>query len=282
MYCDLHTHSTFSDGTLTPTEIIIEAKRAGLCAVALTDHNSISGLKEFKNAAAENCIDGVCGVEFSCQHRETELHLLGLFLPEDCFAELKSYLSLLKKWKDESNRGCMQRLSDAGYPVSYEELEKEFPNVYINRVHMARLLIKKGIISTVEEGFRTLLSTKYPYYRHARGFDFLETVEKIKKCGGVAVWAHPPLHMSFEQIEEFMPIAKAHGLDGAETMYSTYSQAEEEFMKRVVRQNDLLESGGSDFHGANKPLISLGTGMGNLAVPDVIYFKLKAKAETIR
>ena len=277
--CDLHTHSTFSDGTDTPTELIKKAEQAGLSAIALTDHNSISGLTEFLNAAKESDVIVIPGIEFSTEHEGKELHVVGLFVKEEHYQRVRDYCDNVRKSKEDSNRRLIGNLENAGYDVDYEELLSYAQSDNINRAVIAGYLIEKGVIKDYREGFVTVLHKNGGYYIPAKKPSTMETIRFIKSIGAAAVLAHPFLEMSESELQVFLPEAKKYGLDAIETDYSTYDDYVTKCAKKLVKVNGLLCSGGSDYHGKAKTLIRLGVGKGNLKVPMEYYEKLKERAE---
>ena len=275
--CDLHCHSTFSDGTLTPTELIRLAEKQGLSALALTDHNAGKGLYEFMMAGKNSSVEAIPGCEFSTDYKGTELHIIGLYFPEKAWLDIKEYVEEMRRSKRESNIRMLEMLSADGYNINYDEVAKMTSADGFNRAHVARVLLEKGYVRSVKEAFSTLLSENSKYYVSPKRLDAFKTIRFIKKHGSVAVLAHPFLNMNYEQLEEFLPKAKAVGLDAIETLYSKFSEEEIRKAKELAARFDLMESGGSDFHGSAKPEIQLGTGLGNLEVPYEFVEKLKSK-----
>lgn len=278
-FCDLHTHSTFSDGTDTPTELIKKAEAANLAAVALTDHNSISGLSEFLNAAKDSKVIGVPGAEFSTEHNGKELHVVGLFIQEEHYQKVRDFCDSVRKSKENSNRLLIENLMNAGYNVKYEELVSYAQSDNINRAVIAGYLIERGIIKDRKEAFSTLLAKDGGYYVPSKRPSTYETIQFIKSIGAVAVLAHPFLDMNYEEVKAFLPEAKRYGLDAIETDYSTYDGYETNCAKELASESGLLFSGGSDYHGKAKTLIRLGVGKGNLKVPMSYYKELEKRAE---
>lgn len=264
--CDLHVHSTFSDGTLTPEQILRLAKETGLSAVALTDHNTVDGLEDFLIASKNYNVEAVLGVEISSIYEQTELHVLALFISKEKFCLVKDFLQTANRRKEESNKLLAQRLVDGGYDIDYDKI-KEQAGGFINRVHFAKALIEKGYIKSVNEGFETLLSENGGFYVPPKRLTTFEVLDFIKSIGAVSVLAHPLLDLSKEELVKLIPQAKEHGLKAIEGRYSKYSLEEQEFSEKIAKEFDLLLSGGSDFHGENKPDIKLGKGMGNLKIP---------------
>lgn len=276
-YCDLHCHSNCSDGSMPPEQVIDEACRAGLSAIALTDHNSMNGLARAA-AAAEGRILFCNGCEITTQESGTELHLLGLVLDLDRTEALKKALDSQIRRKEESNRVTIENLAKAGYDVSYEEFLEKNPDQVRNRVAIANYLIAKGVKGETKQVIRTLLSVKEGFYQPPERLDFYEMIPLIRSAGGVAVWAHPLFHVDRAACDTILRKAKDCGLDGAEVYYSTYDEDDTCFMQEMCRKYKLLESGGSDFHGTNKPDIRIATGKGNLRVPFSCYEALRKLA----
>ena len=279
MACDLHAHSYFSDGSYSPTELVKEAAKENLKAVALTDHNTVKGLPEFLSAAAKMGIMGVAGTELSTDYGDTELHILGLFLPESSYEKIEERVLVLKRNKEESNRRLCENLAKGGYEISFDEARSSSETGFVNRATIAECLRKKGYVESVSAAFATLLKKGGGFYEEPKRLDALETVAFLKSLGGVVVLAHPLFSMDEEPLREFLTKAKPLGLDGMETVYSTYTDEETELAKAIAAEFGLLESGGSDFHGEAKPDIRLGVGRGNLFIPDEFLEKLRNKAQ---
>lgn len=277
-FCDLHCHSNFSDGSNTPEEVIDLACQAGLSAIALTDHNTLDGLADFFQAA-QGRIEACGGCEFTTEDNGQELHLLGLFLDPDRAQVLQEELTAQLIRKEASNRATIENLAAAGYDLSYQEFVSLYGNSVKNRVHIARYLIHKGIISEVGEAFADLLSKDGTYYIESAKLDFYKMIPLIKEAGGVTVWAHPLFHVDRQECERIMIKAKACGLDGVEVYYSTYTEDDTVYMRELAAKYGLLESGGSDFHGENKADIQIGSGRGNLSISYDCYEKLKEVAQ---
>ena len=277
--CDLHTHSIFSDGTDTPERVVDLAVEAGLSAVALTDHNTVSGLERFTEYAADKPIDIVPGIEFSTEHNGQELHILGLFVQPTSYRAITDYTKIDDERKEASNIDLAQKLNDNGYLVDYQAIKSTTPDGKVNRALFATALVESGYFSTNDDAFATVLSEKHGWYVRPERISSLETIEFIRSIGAVPVWAHPLFHVDYETCEAFLPIAKAHGLIGIETEYSLYSEADTAFSKEMCRKFGMLESGGSDYHGRRKRDISIGKGKGNLAIPYSFYEDLRRAAE---
>ncbi|MBR2336760.1 MAG: PHP domain-containing protein [Clostridia bacterium] len=278
--CDLHTHSNYSDGSFSPSELVAEAERVGLSAIALTDHNNVGGIAEFLVECNKRNIEGVIGTEFSTDYESTELHILGLFIKEEFLADVNALCEEVRRNKDISNRIMIERLARAGYDISYDEV-RAFCKGTMNRAHIGEILYKKGYTKTVKEVFSTILSKKGEFYHSAKRLDVFKTIEFIKSIGAVPVLAHPFLDLDEASLREFLPKAIECGLVGMETVYSTYTQDETLLAKQIAREFNLKESGGSDFHGYRKADISLATGRGNLEIPYELYQNLRPQKEEI-
>ena len=263
--CDLHTHSVYSDGTFTPAEIIEEAIKIGLSAVALTDHNTIDGLHDFISAAHGKNIEIVTGAEFSVDYNGTELHILGLFIPTSRFDEVTALMSSVNKRKEQSNIALIESLNHAGFNLDYEEIKRSTPNGKINRAHIASTMVKKGYISSIKEGFDTVLSKSSGHYKEPVRLTASEIIEFIRSLGAFSVLAHPFLNLNEQELVEFLSSSK--GLNGMECYYSTYDEETTKKSLQIADKYGLICSGGSDFHGMTKPDIKLGVGRGNLKVP---------------
>lgn len=266
--CDLHTHSIFSDGTLTPTELIEKAEALGLGAVALTDHNTVLGLPEFLAAAEGKAVKAVPGVEFSVDYLDRELHILALYIQPKDYAAAMSIADRLNENKKQSNLDLVANLNRAGYAISYEKIKAAMPAGEPNRALIAAELTKLGYTSSNQDAFDRLLSPKHGYYHPPKRIDAFELIEFVQSIGAVPVWAHPFLHLKEEaQIRTFLPRAIEAGLMGMEVRYPLFSPEQTDLAAALADEFSLLPCGGSDFHGANKPTIALGTGKGSLAVP---------------
>lgn len=273
--CDLHTHSVFSDGTFTPTELVNEAEKLGLSAIALTDHNTTYGLTEFLTAAKGKKLEAIPGVELSTDYGTTELHIIGLFIEPKYFDRVERLVDELKIRKHESNIALVKALNEAGYDIDYEEIEAKTPKGHLNRAHFAAALTEKGYTASVREAFSTLLSKGGGFYKEPKRLPVYETIAFLKSINAVTVLAHPFLNLTEEELRVFLPKAKEYGLDAMETAYSAYDAETAKRAAEMAAEFGLKQSGGSDFHGGNRPYIALGTGIGELAVPTEFLDKLK-------
>jgi len=276
---DLHTHSTFSDGTLTPTEIIALAERKNLTAVALCDHNTVAGLPEFLSAAEDSKVEAVAGTEFSAEYEGRELHILGLFLKSAHYAPITAMLEELVARKDESNENLIHALCAAGLHLDYAAIKAGTPNGQVNRAVIAGEMVRLGYASSIQEAFSQWLSPKRGFYQPPLRPDALEVIRFIKSLGAVAVLAHPFLNLEERELRRFLVLAKPAGLDGMEVFYPQFCPEQTALAADIAEEFGLLFSGGSDFHGANKPDIALGTGKDNLNIPESILCALRQRRE---
>ena len=265
--CDLHTHSVFSDGTWTPTELIEESVRIGLSAIALTDHNTVDGLPEFLNAAEGKDLEAIPGVEFSTDYRKMDIHMVAHYVMPEHFPEVSFKMEEGRRKKDESNRELIENLRKAGFYMDYEEIRNATPGGQVNRAHIASVMVKNGWVCNMQEAFNRYLEPKCGLYQAPKRPDLFEMISFVRSIGAVPILAHPFLKLSEKQLRELLPRAKEAGLLGMETEYVSFDPEQTALAKSLAKELGLLESGGSDFHGDNKPGISLGVGRGNLRVP---------------
>lgn len=277
MYCDLHTHSTFSDGTLSPRELLQAACDAGLSAVALTDHNTVEGLPDFLAAAPEFPVEAVPGIEFSVDYLGTELHLLALFLKPAHFGPITAMMEDFRLRKEQSNRDLVENLNKAGFRLDYDAI-RAASGGYVNRAHIGAAMLEKGYVTSIKEAFKQYLSPKRGYYVPPRRPEVFETIGYIKSIGAVAVLAHPFLNLEEDALRQFLPAAVRAGLDGMETLYPSFDEAQTQAAQALAAEFGLLSSGGSDFHGTNKPHIQIGVGQGTLGVPEDYWKALRDRA----
>ena len=268
--CDLHCHSSYSDGSLTPAELIRFAEKQGLSALALTDHNTSAGLKEFMEAGKDSDVIAVPGCEFSTEWNDKEIHVVGLFFQEKYWNEIEDFLELAHIAKINSNLQLIANLNKAGYEVSEEEASALTRGDF-NRSHIARVLMRKGCVKSVQEAFETLLKEGMGFYTPAKKISPMAVIRFIKVFGAAAVIAHPFLNLTLKELKEFLPLAKEAGLDAIETIYTEFDEETTKNAIALAEEFGLKQSGGSDFHGAAKPDIFLGTGRGKLCVPYGFY-----------
>lgn len=279
-YIDLHTHSLKSDGSMTPSEVVAEAKKAGLAAIALSDHDTVDGVREAVEAGEKLGVEVVPAIEFSVQSK-TETHILGYFID----IENPDLLKMLKEVVDlriERNHVTCQRLNELGFEMTLDEVRALAPNNFVGRAHFARVMMDKGYISTVKEGFDKYMSVgKYAYCEKQR-LTARDAIELIAKCGGISFLAHPHLtKLPDDELKEFLVELKGYGLSGLEGYYTDYTPEMQEKYQSMAEELGLMISGGTDFHAAMKPHISIGTGLGNMKIPYSVIENMKKKCGRI-
>ena len=275
--CDLHVHSTYSDGTCSPTELIHLAKERHLHAVALCDHNTIAGLPEFLEAACGSSVWAVPGIEFSTDYDNRELHILALFVMPEHYSAVTEKVAEMMHRKEQSNIDLIAGLRGAGIRLDYDKIKAGTLGGSVNRAVIAAEMVRLGYCASVKEAFSKWLSEKNGFFHPPRRLDALETIRFIKSIGAVAVLAHPFLNLDEKSLREFLPQAVENGLDAMEVYYPEFSEAETTLAGQIAAEFALLPSGGSDFHGANKPDIRLGTGRDNLKIPNSVLENLAAR-----
>lgn len=257
---DLHTHSTYSDGTMTPEKLVKHAKEIGLDAVALTDHNTIDGLKEFNEAGKLYGIETISGIEFSTKTGPHSFHILALFVPQDSYQKIEKYLYKYQQERIKCNKKLVEKLNENGISISYDSIVRKYGSENFNRVAIANELIDLGFADSVKDAFELYLDKEEQIYSKAKPNTF-KTIKFIKSLGAAAVWAHPLKNSDCELMRklerEYLPKAIENGLDGIEVVHSSYSYGENRF-KYLADDFNLVKCGGSDFHGENKPNIKLG------------------------
>ena len=279
---DLHTHTCKSDGSYTPTELVDYAIEKNLAAVAITDHDCIEGLDEaIVHAAALSeqgvpSVEVIPGIEFSTKYKKRDVHIVGLYISYDSEAFRKALDSFVNSRVDRNIKMC-EKLQSAGIEITYEKLLQMYPGAVITRAHYASYLLAHGYVKSRQDAFAKYLGDHTKYFVPREKVTPSQAVELILKADGVPILAHPPLyHMGNERLDTLVSFLKADGLMGIEVFYSTYSNQDMRDMQRLADKYDLLASGGSDFHGANKPGLDLGCGYGRLYVPEETLIKIKA------
>lgn len=279
-YIDLHVHSCYSDGTMTPKELVDLAIDSNLVAMALTDHDTVDGVAEAVAAAEDKNIRVIPGVEVSCEYtispsRKKEIHILGYNL-DYTQPELVETLSEVAKERDNRNRRMCENLNAAGFPIDYESLTARFDGMILTRAHFARFLMEKGAIPSIDFAFKKILAQDGPYFVSRKYLTPQSGIELIKKAEGIPVLAHPLLYkMSVTELHQLLEELKSYGLCGIEAMYSRNRGNDEAFVRKLAQDFDLFITGGTDFHGTNKPDLELGRGEGNLRVPVMLLENLR-------
>lgn len=274
---DLHVHSTKSDGSYTPTELVNYALEKGLSAFALTDHDTTDGIEEAMKAAEGKPIEVIPGIEFSSEYEGKDIHIVGLYIDYQS-AFFKRRLKAFVNGRIIRNKEMCKRLTEHGLPIDYEDLVSEFPNCVITRSHYAEYLLNHGYIKSRKEAFDRYIGDNCPCFVPRKKITPMRAVEIILKAGGVPILAHPLLYgMSSARLDKLVSNLKDIGLVGLEAVYSTYSPSDERQMRTLAAKYELCISGGSDFHGNAKPGLDLATGYGKLFIPEEILIKIKER-----
>lgn len=271
-YIDLHVHSTASDGTMTPSEVVDHAVELSLSAFALTDHDTIRGVTEAKERAAWHRAHGTAievysGVEISAAYKNRDIHILGLLVDESNEI-LDRALQRSIDNREQRNYKILDRFAALGINLTMEELLEDAPDSVITRAHFARTLMKKGYTSSIQEAFEKYIGDDGPCYVAREYITPEDAIHLIKKAGGVPVLAHPLLYnLPHEELYALVDRLKKAGLKGIEVFYSSNKGQDEANVKALANHFSLIATGGSDFHGAIKPGLELGIGRGDLKVP---------------
>lgn len=278
---DLHTHSLMSDGAQTPADVIRTAHAAGLSAVALSDHDNVDGVRQAMAEGEKLGIEVVPAVELSAQV-DTELHILGYFIdPEN--KRLQEAMAYALVVRDQRQEETCRKLNEQGFQITMDELREEaHGNPVLCRAHFAQIMVRKGYAESVQDCFKKYLSVGCYAYSNKQALLPHEAVSLIREAGGIAVAAHLHLiKMEDAPLKEFLRSLIPHGLDGVEGYYTDYTPDMEQRYRAMAKELGLVLSGGTDYHGANKPHISIGRGRGGLEIPYSVLEGLKARHKEI-
>ena len=274
---DLHTHSLHSDGAQTPTDVVKTAADAGLSAIALSDHDCISGVQEAMDAGKALGVEVIPAVELSAQS-DTELHILGYFV-DIHNKKLQDAMAYALQVRDERQVEVCKKLNEQGFDITMDELREEANgNAVLCRAHFAQIMVRKGYAESVKDAFNRYLSVGCYAYSNRQAFTGPEAVSLIREAGGIAVAAHLHLiKMPDDQLKEYLKSLIPYGLDGVEGYYTDYTPDMEQRYRAMAKELGLVISGGTDYHGANKPHISIGKGKGELEIPYSVLDGLRAR-----
>lgn len=268
---DLHVHSNHSDGTLSPEELVALAAQTGLSAFALTDHDTVSGIAKAKAAADTTgaSVTVISGTEISAAYKSRDIHILGLFINETD-PVLTAALEDAVTARDARNERMAERFRALGIPLTLEELRLLNPDTVITRAHFAKYLIEHHHVKNSEEAFKRYLNYDAPCFVPREYMQPERAISLILQAGGIPVLAHPLLYkLPPTELEALLQRLKDAGLAGLEVYYSSNTGFDEQICYSLANRFDLLMTGGTDFHGANKPNLYLGTGRNNnLNIPD--------------
>ena len=267
---DLHVHSNASDGTLSPAQVVSLAVSKKLSAIALTDHDTVDGVPEALEAAMGTGLKVVPGTELSCMCHGKEIHMLGLCLKLDS-EEFNDALAVQREARKQRNLEMIRRFAEGGMTFTMEDLTKESPGTVITRAHFARVLMQKGYVTSLNQAFQKYLDQGKKYFIPKEAFEPAEAIRLIRTAGGFPALAHPLQYkLGWKNTEKLICDLKEMGLMGVEVYYSSHCASESVRLREICSACGLLPTGGSDFHGANKPDIDLGSGRGGLRVPALL------------
>jgi len=277
---DLHSHTSESDGSCSPEQLIAEAGFAGVDTLGITDHDTFRGYEQALAAAAKAGVELLCGIELSTKLHGRSAHLLGYFLnvrgvPDEAPSEFREWVMDMQASRRERNARLAARLQELGFEITVEEAEARGRGM-TGRPHFAQIMVEKGYVSNVRQAFDEYLDESAKGYVYRREPQFAEAVERIRKAGGIAALAHP---VRFDgDVPALMPELCDAGMNAIEAYHSDHQPRDTEVYLELAKRYGLLVTGGSDFHGAVKPEVKLGTGyQGNLKIPGDLVEKLRAR-----
>ena len=276
---DLHTHTTASDGSFSPRDLVHLAIAGGLQAMAVTDHDTVAGNLEALETGMELGFEVIPGVEISADSSAGTIHIVGLFIrPDD--PDMEAVLTELRLFREERNRKMVARLAELGIHLAPQELVIEAGGDLVGRPHFASLLLKKGHVKTYQEAFDVYLKSGGKAYLDKKRLPSDQAIAMIKDAGGIPILAHPftMRERAKDGFETRLRELVDQGLRGIEVYYTDHSRADEVFYADLARRYNLLISGGTDFHGAVKPDVQLGRGRGAMNIP---YELLEHMKETL-
>jgi len=277
-YIDLHLHSTFSDGALTPAQLVHHALDAHLRAIAITDHDTVDGNTE---ALAEGQVRGlevIPGVELSIAYSRGELHILGYYV-DHLDPALHEELRRLREYRRRRNPQIIRKLAGLGIELNLEAIRAKINNGNVGRPHIAAAMVESGYVRSVKEAFNRYLRKDGPAYVPKEMLSAPEGIQLVRRFGGVPVLAHP-LTLEIQdptELGDFLSQLKADGLGGIEAYYLSDSRCPVELYRELAQRLDLCLTGGSDFHGPVKPEVAIGTGRGKTRLPYHLVEELKAR-----
>jgi predicted metal-dependent phosphoesterase TrpH len=282
---DLHVHSTASDGTLTPPDILEMAVQLGLRAVCITDHDTISGSAAALANGIPRSLEFLTGIEISAAAPDgyssgSSVHVLGYGL-DLSNVSLNKLLTVLQSSRENRNPQIIERLIELGMDLSIQELSPIVGDATAGRPHIAQLMVAKGLADSVDDAFDRFLGKNKPAYVEKHRVPMIDAIETIRSAGGVAVLAHPYLNdlVDLDHFEPFLLKLKDMGLEGIEAVYPEHPEAATAHYCQLALKHNLLITGGTDFHGAITPRIRMGIGQGRFHVPYFLYERLMARLE---
>lgn len=244
MFVDLHVHTTASDGSDSPKEVVYKAKKLGLKAIAITDHDTIGGIKEALQVSGETGVEVLSGIELSTEYQGMEVHVLG-YLIDIRDDRLLTYLANSKESRSKRILKIVKKLQKLNFPISFEDVLAEAGDGSIGRPHVAKVLVRKGIVSSIGEAFDQYIGQGRVAFVPREKCTPVDAVNLIRGAGGVAVLAHPGL----ADIDQYIPYLVKEGLQGIEVYHPQHNQTDVKHYLNISRRWNLLATGGSDYHG---------------------------------
>ena len=273
---DLHSHTNESDGTCSPAELVEEAAGAGVTVLGITDHDTFAGFDQARPVARDRGVELVCGIELSTKLHGHSVHLLGYFLKNGGPADFRNWILDLQAARRERNVRLAARLRELGFDITLEEAEARGRGM-TGRPHFAQIMLEKGYVSSFRAAFDDYLDESAIAYVYRREPEFAEGVEHIRNAKGIASLAHPIRVQG--DVPALMPELAAAGMNAIEAYHTDHTPAETAAYVELAKRYGMLVTGGSDFHGAVKPDVKLGTGAGgNLRVPEDLLETLRRAA----
>jgi 3',5'-nucleoside bisphosphate phosphatase len=269
---DLHSHTTESDGTFSPAQLIAEAVRVAVNTLGITDHDTFAGYDLACRDARAAGVNLVCGIELSTKLHGHSVHLLGYFFEPELLADFRRWILDLQSARRDRNLRLVARLQELGFDITLAEAEARGRGM-TGRPHFAQLMVEKGYVKDLREAFDEYLDESAKGYVYREEPTFAEGVERIRQARGIASLAHPIRVRG--DVTALMPELCASGLNAIEAYHSDHTPANTQLYLDLARQYDIHVTGGSDFHGAVKPGVMLGTGAGNLRIPDDLLERLR-------
>jgi predicted metal-dependent phosphoesterase TrpH len=277
---DLHTHSTASDGKLTPTELLATANKLGIKVLALTDHDTLSGLVEAAAEAEKYNIEFIPGIEISAENDPGTMHILGYYIDIN-HVSFNKKLEKLRIARGRRNHRILEKLDELGYPLQWDEVSSLAKGESMGRPHIATAMITRGYVSSFNAAFDDFLGKGAPAYVGRDRMTAEDAVSSIHEAGGLAVLAHPQtLGLERDQLANLINELASYGLDGVEVYYYSHSEEEIALYKSLAEANRLLLTGGTDFHGPGMVETDLGVGKGDMKVPPEVVQLLREAHES--
>ena len=273
---DLHMHSIYSDGTNTPKELLKMAEERGLKAIALTDHDTIGGIVPLLAAGADSAVETIPGIELSAECARGTMHILGYFIDHTSDVLLEK-INTVRQGREERNQEILKKLNKLGYRLMWHDIEEQAGADVVGRPHFAQALVERKLVKNKKAAFDLLLAKGRPAYAERYRYTARECIELINQVGGISVLAHPAtIYLKEDQLKGLVKGLAELGLGGIEAYYAEHHPENMARFKRWAAEMGLVCTGGTDYHGGNTPDLKLGTGFGQLRVPDEALDLLKA------